>query len=86
MSTAKTAFDSLVTANAQEDRVIEARAKLQNCFWTVQETNAAVQALADAGDLKTIDTNLKTALNAIWTIFKTAQTDIEALAIKDVLD
>jgi hypothetical protein len=86
MSTAKDQFNVLVTENAQQARVIEARAKLQNCAWTVQETNASIQALVDEGALNLISTELKVALNAMWTVFKQAEAAIAALAAKDVLE
>jgi hypothetical protein len=86
MSTAKTQLDALITEQAQQARVVEARVKLQNCYWTIQETNSSIHALVDAGALDLISAELKLALNKIWTAMKTCQASIEALAEKDLLD
>lgn len=86
MTTAKTQLDALITEQAQQARVVEARVKLQNCYWTVQETNATIQAIVDDGALNLIPTELKVGLNKIWTATKACQAAIEALAEKDLLD
>ena len=86
MSTAKTQLDALITEQAQQARVVEARALLQNCYWTIQETNSSIQAIVDEGALNLIPNELKLALNKIWTATKTCQASIEALAENDLLD
>ena len=84
-STAKIAFDALVALSKSQQTIIAGRAAFQNCYWTLQQTNAKIQALVDAGDLTGVDQNLLTALSNFWNAIKAAQNTIEADPGFDVL-
>ena len=85
MSTALDQFNTLVEARNQSERAIEGKGKLQNCVWVIQETNAQIQELAEAGALDLLPTELKQGLNAIWIELKDCQAAIEALAVYDLI-
>ena len=70
----------------QRERVVEAKAQLQNARNVIQDANARVQAIVDLGALNTIPTEVKAALNAAWTALKTAQTSLAAAGVTEALD
>ena len=58
----------------QRQKAQRARALLQNFRDVTLETNTEIQAIADSGNLNTLDATLKAALIAAWDVSKNAQT------------
>jgi len=81
-----TDFDGLWIETKQRQRTIEAKAKLQNAMWVIEETKTQIQEIVDEGSLNTIPTSIKTALNSAFTVVKTASTGFSAAGIQEVLN
>lgn len=79
-------FNSLHTELTQRQKVIEARALLQNVRAVVEETNSQIQEIAASGSFDTIDTEIKQALIAGWNVVKDAKTGFEDSIIAELLD
>lgn len=60
----------------QREATFEGRALLENLTTVLSETHDALTLIQASGNFDTIPTDLKIALNAWWTIFKTARTSI----------
>ena len=69
-------LDTTWQEQQQSQDAFAARATLENCTNTIEETHQAIQSLVDAGSFSTIPTDLKQALNQWWTIVKAARTSI----------
>ena len=65
-------FASLVSDTEQRQKVITARALLQNARSTIVETNAELQEIADSGSFDTVDVELKAVLIDAWQVVKDA--------------
>jgi len=71
-------MDVLVAESEQREGAITARAKLQTIYWDLQTVNADLTEIANSGSFNTIDTEIKSALQAGWNIIKDAKNAIEA--------
>ena len=67
-------FATLVTDAEQRQKVITARALLQNARSTIQETNTQLQEIATSGSFNTVDAELKATLIKAWQVVKDANT------------
>lgn len=67
-----TKFASLVTDAEQRQKVITARAQLQNIYHEIQNTDAELTAIATSGSFNTVDAELKQTLLAGWRIVQDA--------------
>jgi len=85
MGIAQDQLVSLMTTCHQAHRVILASSKLRELFNTLKRVNSEIDALKNQGTLDEMPTELKQALNAVWTEFKNCQVAIEALPNFDVL-
>jgi len=64
------------TEKEQAEDAFTARATLENATMVLDECHQKIQAIVDSGNFNTVPTDLKQALNAWWTIMKTARTSI----------
>lgn len=71
---------------AQRQKAQEARALLQNLRSVVHETNMQIQEIADSGSFGTLDVDIKNALLSAWNVSKDAQTALEDVVIKELLN
>ena len=69
-------LETVWTSKEQADDAFVARAALENVTNTIEQTHQQIQAIVDAGNFNTIPVDLRTALNAWWTVVKTARTSI----------
>ena len=80
-------LDLIYAAQRARAGEINARRALEECTIALDTCNSVIQRLDDAGDFNTIRGDLQAALNAWWTIVKTARTDIAAdTGIQEALD
>ena len=81
-----TKFGSLVTDAEQRQKVITARALLQNARSTIQETNTQLQEIATSGSFNTVDAELKATLIKAWQVVKDANTGFSDPNVAKLLD
>ena len=81
-----TKFGSLVTDAEQRQKVITARALLQNARSTIQETNTQLQEIATSGSFNTVDAELKATLIVAWQVIKDANDGFSDPNVAKLLD
>jgi hypothetical protein len=81
-----TKFGSLVTDAEQRQKVITARALLQNARSTIQETSTQLQEIAKSGSFNTVDAELKATLIKAWQVVKDANTGFSDPNVAKLLD
>ena len=79
-------FATLVTDAEQRQKVITARAILQNARSTIQETSAQLQEIATSGSFNTVDAELKATLIKAWQVVKDANTGFSDPNVAKLLD
>ena len=79
-------FATLVTDAEQRQKVITARALLQNARSTIQETNTQLQEIATSGSFNTVDAELKATLIKAWQVVKDANTGFSDPNVAKLLD
>ena len=79
-------FALLVTDAEQRQKVITARALLQNARSTIQETNVQLQESAASGSFNTVDAELKATLIKAWQVVKDANTGFSDPNVAKLLD
>lgn len=70
----------------QGDKIIEARARLQNCRDVIVETVTLIEEIVASGTFETIPVITKFALNEARNIIKQAKVALEGAEIREVLD
>ena len=81
-----TKFAALVTDAEQRQKVITARALLQNARSTILETNVQLQEIATSGSFNTVDAELKATLLKAWQVVKDANTGFSDPNVAKLLD
>ena len=79
-------FALLVTDAEQRQKVITARAILQNARSTILETNAQLQEIATSGSFNTVDAELKATLIKAWQVVKDANDGFSDPNVAKLLD
>jgi len=82
----KDSFDTLYAEKTQRDSAFGVRAQLQQCRAFLAQANADIQSIVAKGQFNTLPADVKTVLNAAWTITKQAQAALEAGDINDTLN
>ena len=79
-------FATLVTDAEQRQKVITARALLQNARSTIIETNVQIQEIATSGSFNTVDAELKATLLIAWQVIKDANDGFSDPNVAKLLD
>jgi hypothetical protein len=85
MSKITTQLEVIWDEKSQRERVIEAKALLQDAMNVIAETNTKLKEIVDEGSLDTIPAEAKAALSKAWSVIKTADTSFHNEEIKEVL-
>lgn len=79
-------FGDLVTEKSQRDKVIRARAILQEARGQIEMTCSQLQAIADSGSFNTVGAEIKSVLLTGLGVLKTAQTGFAEPNVAALLD
>jgi len=79
-------FGQMVTDSEQRQKVIRARAILQNVRMTIIYTDKELQKIATSGSFNTVDAELKAVLLDAWQVIKDANDGFNDPNIAKLLD